>query len=69
MDDDVHFWRVMVILLIAIREEERIKFQFLWRKILFRWKEAIQILGFGVNVDIDSSIVCIVSSYTTETNQ
>ena len=69
MDDDVHFWRVMVILLIAIREEERIKFQFLWCKILFRWKEAVQILSFGVNVDIDSSIVFIVSSYTTETNQ
>ena len=69
MDDDVHFWRVMVILLIAIREEERIKFQFLWCKVLFRWKEAIQILGFGVNVDIDSSVVYIVSPYTTETNQ
>jgi AAA15 family ATPase/GTPase len=69
LDDDVHFWRVMVILLIAIREEERIKFQFLWCKVLFRWEEAIQTLCFGVNVDIDSSIVCIVSTYTTETNQ
>jgi hypothetical protein len=51
----------VVILLIAIRKQKGIKFKFVGSDVLFRWKEAIEGVCFGGDVDIDSSVVYIVS--------